>query len=486
MSEDEVKTKDQKRPPWGSDSDAGSSFGTTPLTPNTRRQPQPGVEMSANPKNDLHSAALLESAGGATSSGASRRSLRRSSRTELPTKLTKVLVAGMYIEAWNDEHFSDLRAKHKVKDNFLEGLNFGKLLDKASKSNEPLWITDDEDFVIKAMSGPDHTSMLGCTPAYMRRHQEGSVLVPIYLHFRFIPDSNGNHQDPAMGWQSYIAMRNIMPSHPDHIWRKRYDLKGCDDDKTLESEGKRIRAVHKRWWHWWYCQCCWSEERWLYWNGKQHARGLSMALPKALRDKFLKYLEGDVKWLMESGLMDYSLLLGVKRFPASVLEDDSDTFFNFLADYSAGRQTFLVRDLEVQRRIRITVENERDLTTGLEYRLAGEGLRVSDWDIAGAPKEVEDGPGPGTFPRQVEVTLLKKTRHEPILVITVGIVDFLQTWTLKKRLASCLKLFERRRATVPPDLYGERFLGHFRQILTVGTRLKQVTGCRSTYFDDDV
>lgn len=422
---------------------------------------------------------LLETVGGASASRRSSRTMER--KTSEPAEICGVLVAGRSIEAWNEQLFRSLRVKHGVRSDFLAGLNLANIMEKASKSREPLWISADEEFIIKAMGVGDHRSMLEHTSDYHTRLTAGSILVPIYLHFRFLVDSPGK-QDSATQWKSYIAMRNVTPGSP---WRKRYDLKGCDDDKTLETDGARIRAVHRRWWSFcWYFKCCWSADRWSYWNGKQHARQVRLQLPKALRDTFLKYLEGDVDWLNRCGLMDYSLLVGIKRFPASVLEDSSEDAFSELADWCRGRQAFVYRDLEVQRRVVIDVLRQSDTEgTGLERRLeeclSKQGLDLAEWEWSPLPPL---GNGAAAFPCKVVLELLKKTRDRPVVLITVGIVDFLQTWTCKKKMASCLKLLEKRRATVPPDLYAQRFVDHFRDRVLEAANTQQVTGCKTMSF----
>jgi len=77
------------------------------------------------------------------------------------------------------------------------------------------------------------------------------------------------------------------------------------------------------------------------------------------------------------------------------------------------------------------------------------------------------------------VTLLKKTRDRPIVRVTMGIIDFFQTWTLKKKMASCIKVLEANKATIPPELYGRRFLKHFLQQVRVGQHLQDETGAKS-------
>lgn len=44
-----------------------------------------------------------------------------------------------------------------------------------------------------------------------------------------------------------------------------------------------------------------------------------------------------------------------------------------------------------------------------------------------------------------------------IYVVYVGIIDFLQDWTLGKKIARCVKCLECNKATVPPVPYGDRF-----------------------------
>merc|ERR1719401_3187606 len=119
----------------------------------------------------------------------------------------------------------------------------------------------------------------------------------MYLHFRFAKDKTNRHVEDNqyehhLDHVAFLAMRNLTPNVG--TWKARYDLKGCDDDKTLENEGCRIEAVHKRWWHFWYCRCCWSPARWIYWHSKQDAKHFRVALPEAQREEILELLDEDV------------------------------------------------------------------------------------------------------------------------------------------------------------------------------------------------
>ena len=44
----------------------------------------------------------------------------------------------------------------------------------------------------------------------------------------------------------FMVMANCLPVDESIAWHKLYDLKGNRDDKTMESEGKKVEAVSHR------------------------------------------------------------------------------------------------------------------------------------------------------------------------------------------------------------------------------------------------
>lgn len=423
----------------------------------------------------------------------------------------KIIVAGHEIEVWNDELFSRLREDHGVENNFLAGLRLGAQLPKISKGKEPLFRTDDEEFIIKAMNIADHESMLDLTNDYVTRCLEGSLLCPIYLHFRFAvrtgrrfskrgpskADLEAEEHSEHLEWIAFIAMRNLTPNVG--TWRARYDLKGCDDDKTLENEGQRIKAIHRRFWHFWYARPLWSEERWVYWHSKQDAKQFRLPMPPRCQRELVATLERDTQWLISQGLMDYSLLVGIQRFreePAFANEDlpmvRQRTLSSESSSVPLGRPNWTWRETEVDIKMVITLQSREELERNAVKRITAEmearGLNPKEWEYemegvdlpppasypggdgtssAGfrrpiTPRAVQLSPV-ATFPRQFEVRLLKKTRDRPVCMVSVCIIDFLQTWTRKKKLAAYAKCAEPNRATVPPEEYGTRFLEHFKR-----------------------
>lgn len=334
----------------------------------------------------------------------------RINRSTKPVWSPTIKVAGTEVEVWNDEHFRRLREAHRVPDGFLDNqpgdevhldFNVPRKESNMGKGGNPQHITRCGQFIVKSVSTCDHESLLQVTEAYVQRLLTGeSLLCPIYIHFR----------NPESG-VIYVAMRNLAPEQG--YWAAKYDLKGCDDDKTLELRGRLIPPVRKRFYRadmW--CSCNWSKERWEYWEGKVRARALKIGLPPRQRDEIVDRIRGDAKWLIEQGLMDYSLFLAIRSIPAGVLP----------------------------------------ATNGCNIHSNGTGERLLTPQYA---------------------MLDEKT--QVVKVLSLGIIDFLQPWTASKKVAMVIKSLEFNKATVPPRTYGTRFSKHFAERLTAEERLKPLS-----------
>jgi len=302
------------------------------------------------------------------------------------------------VEVLNDQHFSQLRAAHEVPDGFLEGshgsqgLNLDMPRSESShgKGGHAQFESGCRRYVIKSLSKDDHKTLLRVTgPLIDRMLAENTMLCPIYMHFR----------DVKTG-RCFMAMRNLTEMGR---WSAKYDLKGCDDDKTLEVNGKLIRPVRKRFYspHMW-CACMWSPERWEYYQGKVQARALELGLAGPMRAEVVKQIGSDADWLIRHGIMDYSLLIAIRRLPPEVANT-----------CCAG-------------------------TEPVSPSTTNAGVRR--W------------------------AMLDKATGE-LLVIHMGIIDFLQPWTLSKMAAMYIKSCEINKATVPPPTYGKRFAKHFEERL---------------------
>merc|ERR1719409_2464341 len=109
------------------------------------------------------------------------------------------------------------------------------------------------DFVVKNLNQGDHESLLDISASYVEHMTKGdSLLAPIYLHWQDEEDGN-----------NYFVMGSTCGKGP---FLFLYDLKGCDDDKTLEKDGKHVQAIHKRFYNlcMWCGTCAWSDARVIY------------------------------------------------------------------------------------------------------------------------------------------------------------------------------------------------------------------------------
>lgn len=312
-------------------------------------------------------------------------------------------VGGMCVEVWNDEHFIRLRRLHHVPEDFLSAdidTKHAAAEAKFGKGGDGLFKSKDKQFILKGITGDDHTSLLNRAEAYVNRMvSEQTMLCPIYMHLRNKADG-----------KCYIALRNLTPHGG---WGLKFDLKGCDDDKTLEKEGKMIVPVRKRWYMplRWFGTCMWTEARNRYFKGKVRARALEWSFPPSQQSEITHVIQSDAEWLSKQGLMDYSLYFCTKRYPISMVPA--------LSSASAGYGHAL--DASPVRR--------------LAYR---EG-------------------------------------DEFVILVTMGIIDFLQPWTAPKKVAQCIKMCESNKATIPPSRYGARFGKHFAQRFKIDSTLQACT-----------
>lgn len=292
--------------------------------------------------------------------------VRAVSSTASSTKavLAPVGPAGLECFVWNDAQFRRIREAADVPTEFLrEGWNFDSLSEGTGKGGGKMVFIGSK-YIVKELSGEDHHTLLQIAESYAEHVLGGeSLLCRMLLHFG----------DPRTGRQ-YLAMCNEMGKGP---FSALYDLKGCNDDKALVFNGKKILPVPRRFWkvHLWCGRCAWNQDRQAYYFGKMVAAEAEFVVSEKRRAQISQQVERDTEWLQLWGLMDYSLLVAM-----------------------------------------LDPRGEEASTADQEH----EGFRI-------------------------------------------GVIDFLQRWTLHKQLAYGAKACEENKATVPPDVYARRFKAHFEE-----------------------
>lgn len=257
---------------------------------------------------------------------------------------------------YNDEWFCQLRRICNVPEDFLnESWNPNELVSGGGKGGCPMAFIG-SSYIVKELSDADHQALLGIAKSYYEHVSQGdSLLATILCHFK-VKETG----------RRFFAMRNVLGEGP---FLAKYDLKGCNDDKTLELFGERLDDA---------CG-----------TGKVAAFNIDLVVTQEQRTEVLRKMANDTEWLVRNRLMDYSLIVGVKTGPAGFVSSDEEAI---------GRTPM--------------VQTCRD------------GSQVA---------------------------------------VCVGIVDFLQRWTLCKKAARVIKCLETNKATVPPAQYAHRFCCHFEE-----------------------
>jgi len=314
------------------------------------------------------------------------------------------------------------------------------------KSQGALYHTHDSEYLIQTLSREDVANFHACYPAYhayiVERHDRASeTLLPHYLGMFRVTLSNKTDN-------YFLLMRNVQSYLPD--MHQTYDLKGSDVGRDANSKEKeKVVPMFK-------------DNDWKMQNRK-------VRLGAEGRAWMLDTLRTDVEFLAGNKMMDYSLLVGLRRQGVG----DSELF-------QPGRDMFVFAEGTGRPALGVT-----DATGG-----GGEGGGPPQQDLEGAPGSTS----PGTPARQVMDEIGEEAESSSpngdgaaaeagggggdggrpqspgspgagaTEIYFVGLVNILTRYGVKKKAAHGLKLLSSRgekktgMSTVDPEQYKQRFL----------------------------
>jgi hypothetical protein len=234
--------------------------------------------------------------------------------------------AGREAKLFGEVFFSQLRKAANIPDDFVnEGWSLDSLESGGAKGGCLMAFLGSE-FVVKELNSGDHHSLLKITESYFEHVRDGDTMLgAILMHF----------EDLATG-RRFFVMRNVLGAGP---FLAKYDLKGCNDDKTLELFGKKLTDASMlisnagRWCGYFgseYCYDAFSE----FSAGKKAASRMDLVVTEAQREVILRRLQKDTEWLTSHQLMDYSLIVGVKTGAPGFMADCPDSFVRVCEDGS--------------------------------------------------------------------------------------------------------------------------------------------------------
>jgi hypothetical protein len=230
-------------------------------------------------------------------------------------------IGGEDVMFYNDEYFQLVRQRFCIPVDIVEStdvVNWDNMKPSLGKGGDAMLFTPDRKYIVKEL-GSDHPTLLNITKAYVEHVCGDSLLVRFAFHF-YRPANKKN----------YVIMNSWLPDSEDDLNTKGdhnnnkedqylevYDLKGCADDKMMVRKGQRLNQVHKRCWN---CtmKCHSTPERRDYKNAKVYSRDCKFMLHFAERKRLMSKIQSDAQFLRTQGLMDYSLIVGLKKCPLQV------------------------------------------------------------------------------------------------------------------------------------------------------------------------
>jgi hypothetical protein len=323
-------------------------------------------------------------------------------------------VGGAEVLFHNDAYFAKVRARYGVDKRCVAtaaAFDWGAMQPSLGKGGDAMAFSADGRYIVKEL-GSDHRPLVAITRDYVEHVCGDSLLARFLIHF-YHPQRRKN----------YVVMNCWTPKTPAALQHtpdnlmELYDLKGCADDKAMRHNYKSVPQKHRRCWNCFMdCPCSISQERAEYKRLKRGARTLPFSIQWEEKKRIMSKLQSDAQFLRTHGLMDYSLIIGIKR-----CEEE-----RFKREILAPRGGFLPGD---------------------------------------------DGGRDQAQPYYA----VQKTENGTVEVIGyyLGIIDFLQPWTCGKRVAHQIKCCDRKPlATVTPAQFGTRFEDYFEQKFKVNTRVK--------------
>ncbi|CAD7946169.1 unnamed protein product [Amoebophrya sp. A25] len=376
--------------------------------------------------------------------------------SKVKAERTLIIADNKSVTLCNDEHFSRVRERCGLRNDFLKN-EFEFTPDffepHGGKGGELMCFTRSRKFIVKQMSPGDHQTLLEIAKQYVDHVLGGQTLLTLMpLHFTY-------EKRPYLVMinclaKSYSAKATASPrdswdlenllSSENGGYDFLYDLKGCDDDKLMMRAGKKIAAVRKRIWHIWMWggKCFWSDKRREYYQEKVAARAWKLDnVPENVRGVVTAAIRRDCEeFLMPLGLMDYSLIVAGKK----------------LSKADQLPSSAVMNDITLNK-IPTSPQNWRCPILVTPKKITGTGGSQMNKGQADG-KNKQDGKNKTTASAAPSTPPSRDTfQPDEVLVLSIGIIDFLQRWTAIKRVAQCVKVMERDKATIPPEAYGRRF-----------------------------
>jgi len=325
-------------------------------------------------------------------------------------------------------------ASGKLVDSLDLGKNYRRIRNaregKGGKSGEFFFFSSDENLVIKTITDTELKTLLSILPQYVRHFSENpnSLIAKIYGIFtfeRFEPYEKYN----------LILMKNVS-GYPSSFIERKYDLKGSKYTRQTVPQEEH-RQIH--------------ELKTLDLKDLDFDRfEEKIHIKPHLQDKVLKVLKKDAEFMRANGLIDYSLIVYIVDKSSREQKDES---INAADDFQVGVRGANHFSLDAESRSQVS---SAMLT-----------FEISDNRTERAKTMLTLNP---TVSKKSQEPLDSIKSTEENLYYNMGIIDYLNKYTWKKRL----EVFWKKLITCNPNLelsaqhqdpYATRFINYMEQII---------------------
>ncbi|KAI9140810.1 SAICAR synthase-like protein [Paraphysoderma sedebokerense] len=320
--------------------------------------------------------------------------------------------------------------------NSLTGKYVLSELDSPGKSGSFFYFSHDYRFIIKTIHTSEHNLLRKILPHYLLHITQN----PHTLLARFY----GLHRVKAPGKAPvhFVVMTNVFPSNKDI--HEIYDLKGSSVGRFISEEEAKgnPKAVLKD----------------INWMNRQRKLELGPEKRKAI----IEQLEKDVEFLKKSGIMDYSLLVGIHDLKRGNMEGLRDTM---LSVFEPNQDTLSRTAAQAQ-----GMQGDKRMSRVMAVKAA---IKESH-PIALGPSSSKL---PEVVPEERKLSMfyaedggLRSTNEQNIPtdeLYFIGIIDILTPYNAAKKVEHWWKSLSNDRkgiSAVHPTLYGKRFLGFMKGI----------------------
>eukprot|EP00276_Gloeochaete_wittrockiana_P003426 CAMPEP_0184652810 /NCGR_PEP_ID=MMETSP0308-20130426/10532_1 /TAXON_ID=38269 /ORGANISM="Gloeochaete witrockiana, Strain SAG 46.84" /LENGTH=875 /DNA_ID=CAMNT_0027087923 /DNA_START=212 /DNA_END=2839 /DNA_ORIENTATION=+ len=288
------------------------------------------------------------------------------------------------------------------------------------KSGSVFYLSQDGRYVIKTVSKDEAVFLENILPVYYKHvmSNPNTLLTRFFGLHKIRPHKLGRNI-------RLVVMGNIFIT--DLYIHQRFDLKGSTHGRAASEESKKKPTV----------------------TLKDLDMNFQVKMEPDVRDLFVKQIEMDSKFLEESFIMDYSLLMGIHYLDRPDSTAGSASMMSSLPNLNLSISPATPNSTNA--------EQQQSISSPLKRRsIASDGHKQS---ILTVYPPLDNVTRESVFTKDYGGVLAVNTGSGERMLLFLGIIDFLQQFVLRKKLEHTYKAAVRQEghSVIPPHKYADRF-----------------------------